>query len=87
MNEKIDFEKLDKQMQKKGWVFKGPILHYDKAWKGQASIYEKNGKYIVYGIDDTGENILNRSISKVNAEKKLNKSLIEISKFMLGKSI
>lgn len=87
MNNKIDLEKLDKQMQKKGWRFLGPILHYEKAWKGQASVYEKNGKYIVIGIDKTGENMLNSPISKSDAEKRLKKSLIEISKYMLKKSI
>ena len=87
MKNKINLEKLDKQLQKKGWKFLGPILHYEKAWKGQASVYEKNGKYIVYGIDRSGEKILNCSISKSEAEKKLKKSLIEISKYMLQKSI
>ena len=80
-------EKLDKKMQKEGWKFLGPILHYEKALKSQAVIYEKNGKCIVVGIDQTGENILNESISKKDAEKRIKESLIEISKHMLRKSI
>ena len=87
MKNNIDIESLDKQMQKKGWKFLGPILHYEKAFKGQASVYEKKGKYIVYGIDKSGKDILNDSISKSDAENRLKKSLIEISKFMLQKSI
>ena len=77
MNNKIDLEKLDKQMQKKGWKFLGPILYNKKAWKGQASVYEKNGKYIVYGIYRTGEKILNNPISKSDAEKRLKKAWLK----------
>lgn len=77
-------EELDKKMRKDGWRFLGPILHYKKAWKEQASIYVKNGDYIVAGIDSTGENELNEPISKIEAEKRLDESLKEIRKYMLG---
>jgi len=87
MTDKIDNEKLDKKMQEKGWKFLGVILHYDKAWKKQASVYEKHGKYVVSGIDSTGENELFETISKDEAEKKLKESIIEISKFMMKSSL
>ena len=74
-------------MQKDGWKFLGPILHYEKALKNQAMIYEKNDKCTVFGIDQTGENILNEPISKKEAEKRIKESLIEISKHMLRESI
>jgi hypothetical protein len=74
-------------MQEDGWKFLGPILHYEKALKNQAMIYEKNDKYIVFGIDQTGKNILNEPISKKEAEKRIKESLIEISKHMLRESI
>ena len=74
-------------MQKDGWKFLGPILHYEKALKNQAMIYEKDNKCIVFGIDQTGENILNEPISKKEAEKRIKESLIEISKHMLRESI
>ena len=86
MNEDIDINKLDEQMQKKGCNFLGPILHYEKALKKQANIYEKNGKYIVFGVDKTGKNTFQDPISKKEAENKVKKSVIEISKFMLGNS-
>jgi hypothetical protein len=86
MSNKIKIEELDKKMQKDGWRFLGPVLHYKKAWKEQASIYEKNGEYIVSGIDSTGEKELNEPISKIEAEKRINESLKEIRKFMLGSS-
>ena len=85
MNSKIDIEELDQKMQKNGWTFKGAILNYKKAYKQQASIYEKNGKYIVSGIDISGNNELFEKISKKEAEKKLNESIKEISKYMLDK--
>ena len=84
---KIDLEKLDKKMRGEGWKFLGPILHYEKALKNQAMVYEKNDSYIVFGIDKTSKNILNESISKKDAEKRIKESLIEISKNMLRRSI
>jgi len=84
MQNKIDINKIDKKLQDDGWNFKGAILHYKKAWKNQASVYEKNGKYIVSGIDFTGEKELFKSISKKEAEKRIDESLKEIRKFMLG---
>jgi len=84
MSETIDIEKLDKKMQDDGWTFLGAILHYKKAWKEQASIYKKNGKYVVSGIDSSGKNELFEPISKKEAEKRLNESIKEIRRFMFG---
>ena len=86
MSKKIKIEELVKKLQRDGWKFLGPILHYEKAWKEQASIYEKNGKYIVSGIDLTEKSELNEPISKIEAEKRLDESIKEIRKFMLGRS-
>ena len=79
---KIDVKKLDEKMQKDGWKFLGAILHYENAWKNQASVYEKNGKYVVSGIDVSGENVLFETIPKKEAERRLKESIVEISKFM-----
>ena len=84
MDTKIDLEELDNKLQKKGWKFLGPILHYEKAWKDQASVYEKDGKYIVSGINASGESELNEPISKKEAEKRLEESYKEIRKYMFG---
>ena len=86
MTQDLDIEKIDEKMQKDGWSFLGPILNYDKAWKNQASIYEKNGKYIVSGIDSNGEGELHEPISKNEAEKRIEDSIKEIRKFMIGVS-
>jgi hypothetical protein len=85
-DKKVDLDKLDKQMQKDGWKFLGPILHYTKALNDQAVIYEKNSKYVVVGIRKTDDKIFQESISKKEAEKRIKESLIEISKFMLKSS-
>ena len=82
MVKKYDIELLDKKMQEKGWNFFSPILHYKKAWRNQAAIYEKDGKYIVSGIDTTGKAELHEPISKKEAEKRSKESLIEIKKHM-----
>ena len=84
MSETIDIEKLDKKMQDDGWTFLGAILHHKKAWKEQASIYKKDGKYVVSGIDSSSKNELFEPISKKEAEKRLNESIKEIRKFMFG---
>jgi hypothetical protein len=84
MVSKIDVEELDNKMQKNGWKFLGVILHYDKAWKKQASIYEKNGKYIVSGIDSSGEGELYEPIPKKEAEKRIEEGIKEIRKYMFG---
>ena len=47
MSETSNIERLDKKMQDDGWTFLGAILHYEKAWKEQASIYKKDEKYVV----------------------------------------
>ena len=84
MSKAIDIDQLDKKMQDKGWTFLGAILHYEKAWKEQASIYEKNGEYVVSGIDSTGKKELLEPISKKEAEKRLDDSIKEIRRFMFG---
>ena len=84
MSSKINVEKLDEKMQKSGWKFLGAILHYEKAWKNQASIYEKDGKYVVSGIDSSGKAVLHESISKKEAEERLEDSLKEIRRYMFG---
>ena len=79
-----DIELLDKKLQEKGWKFFGPILHYKKAWKNQAAIYEKEGKYIVSGIDSAGKAEMHEPISKEEAEKRTKESLEEIKKHMFS---
>lgn len=76
-------EKIDKKLTDEGWIFKGAILNYDTAWKNQASIYEKNGEYIVSGLDSMGETEINEKISKDEAEKRIDESMKEIRKFMI----
>ena len=82
MTKKINVEELDEKMRKNGWTFLGAILHYEKAFKKQASIYKKNGKYVVSGIDTSGTCELFEPISKKEAEKRLKESIDEIRKFM-----
>ena len=82
MNTKINVEEIDKKLQKNGWKFLGPILHHKKAWKNQASIYEKDGKYIISGINSSGKAELNEPISKKEAKKRIEDSLKEIQKYM-----
>jgi len=82
MDTEIDVEELDQKMQKNGWNFKGAILNYKNAFKEQASIYEKDGKYVVSGVDSSGKNELFETISKKGAEKRINESTKEISKYM-----
>jgi len=87
MTKKINVDDLDKKMQKNGWTFLGIILHYDKAFKNQASIYKKNGKYVVSGIDSTGNSELFEPISKKEAEKRIEESINEIKKYMLNSKL
>lgn len=82
----LDMNDIDKRLQKNGWRFIGPILNYESALKNQASVYEKNGRYIVVGLDKTGEKELHDSISKKDAERRTKESIIKISKFMLSSS-
>ena len=86
MGNAINIDELDKKMQDNGWKFLGAILHYDKAWKKQATVYVKNGKYVISGIDSSGKKELFEPISKRNAEKRIEESLKEIRKFMFGGS-
>ena len=86
MSSQTNIEEIDKKMQNNGWNFLGAILHYEKAWKNQASIYEKDGKYVVSGIDSTGKGELNEPISKEEADKRLGDSFKEIRKFLLRSS-
>jgi hypothetical protein len=85
MTKKINVEELDEKMRKDGWTFLGAILHYEKAYKKQASVYEKNGKYVISGIKSNGLNELFESISKKEAEERLKESIDEIRKFMFKK--
>ena len=86
MESKMDtremIESIDKRLQEQGWNFKGAILHYKNAWMEQATIYEKNGKYVVSGIDSFGEKELNEPISKEDAEERIEEGIKEIRKFM-----
>lgn len=84
MDSKIDVDELDEKMRKNGWRFLGAILRYEKAWKNQASIYEKDGKYIVSGINSSGETELHEPISKKEAEKRIEDSMKEIRRYMFG---
>ena len=82
MSKNINVEELDEKMRKDGWTFKGAVLHYEQAYKKQASIYEKNGKYVVSGIKSDGNSELKTPISKKEAEKRLKESIDEIRKLM-----
>ena len=82
MDNEIDVDELDQKMQKNGWKFKGAIINYKNAFKEQASIYEKDGKYVVSGIDSSGKKELFENISKKEAEKSINDSIKEISKYI-----
>ena len=85
MDEKREkIEEIDQKLQNDGWKFFGAILNYEKGWKNQASVYEKNGKYVVSGLDYSGENILNEPISKEEAELKIKESMDEIRNFMFS---
>ena len=84
MDKQKNIELLDKKMQKKGWRFIGPILHYSKAWKNQAAIYEKDGKYVVSGIDSTGKTELYEPITKKEAETRIKESFKEIRKHLFA---
>ena len=87
MVDETDINKIDEQMQKDGWIFLGPILHYEKASKDQALVYKKSDEYIVLGIDKTGVNTFKDHIEKNTAEKRVKESMIEISKHMLRSSL
>lgn len=84
MDDKVDVESIDKRMQEEGWKFLGAILHYKKAWKNQAAIYVKDGKYVVSGLDSSGEAELHESINEKEAKKRLHDSLEEIRKLIFG---
>jgi len=84
MDKRTQVEKIDKKMQEQGWKFFGPILHYEKAWKDHAAIYERDGKYVVSGLDFSGEKELHEPIEKKEAIKRSEESLEEIKKYILG---
>ena len=84
MDNKVDVESIDKRMQEEGWKFLGAILHYKKAWKNQAAIYEKDGKYVVSGLDSSEEAELHESITEKEAKKRLHDSLEEIRELIFG---
>ena len=87
MTDDADINKIDEEMQKDGWVFLGPILHYEKAAKDQALVYKKEDEYLVLGIDKAQNEIFKDKIEKNVAEKRVKESMIEISKHMLGASL
>ena len=87
MTNETDINKIDEEMQKEGWVFLGPILHYEKAIKDQALVYKKENEYIVLGVGKAGNEIFRDKIEKNVAEKRVKESMIEISKHMLGASL
>ncbi|MEF8848759.1 MAG: hypothetical protein V5A68_06465 [Candidatus Thermoplasmatota archaeon] len=76
-------EKIDKKMQDNEWDFVGVIMDYNKAWKGQAPVYKKNGHYIVSGLDSTGDKELLEPIDEKEAERKTKESLTKITKLMI----
>jgi len=84
MDRRAHIEKIDQKMQTLGWSFYAPILHYKKAWKNQAAIYEKNGEYVVSGLDFTGENELFEPIEKNEAKRRGEESLEEIKNCIFG---
>ncbi len=84
MDKKTHIEKIDEKMMDQGWTFFGPILHYDKAWKKQAGIYKRNGKYVVSGLDSSGTHELHEPIEKTEAQKRVEESLEEIKKYVFG---
>jgi len=87
MSDETDINKIDEEMQKQGWTFLGPILHYEKALKDQALVYKKENEYIVLGIDKTENKTFKDKIEKNIAEKRVKESMIEISKHMLKSSL
>ena len=84
MDKRTQVEKIDKKMQEQGWNFFGPILHYEKAWKDHAAIYERDGKYVVSGLDASGDNELLEPIEKKEAIKRKEEGFNEIKKFVFG---
>ena len=84
MDKREHIEKIDKKIQEQGWKFFGPILHYNKAWKDHAAIYERNGEYVVSGLDASGENELHEPIEEKEAIKRADEGLEEIKKFVFG---
>jgi len=87
MTNETDINKIDEEMQKKGWIFLGPILHYEKAVKDQALVYKKENEYIVLGINKNENEVFKDKIQKNIAEKRVKESMIEISKHMLKSSL
>lgn len=87
MTDETDINRIDEEMQKQGWIFLGPILHYEKALKDQALVYKKENEYIVLGIDKTENKTFKDKIEKNIAEKRVQESMIEISKHMLKSSL
>jgi len=84
MDKRAHIEEIGKKMEEQGWMFFGPILHYKKAWKDHAAIYERDGKYVVSGLDSSGEKELHESIEKKEAIRRAEESFEEIKKYILG---
>ena len=83
MDKRTHVEKIGKRIQEQGWIFFGPILHYKNAWKDHGAVYERDGKYIVSGLDFTGEKELLEPIEKKEAIRRVGESLEEIKKYIL----
>ena len=87
MENETDINKIDEKMQKQGWTFLGPILHYEKALNEQALVYKKENEYVVVGFDKKEDKTFKDKIEKNIAEKRVKESMIEISKHMLKSSL
>ena len=70
MDKRVHIEEIDKKMQEQGWKFIGAILHYKKAWKSQAAVYEQNGKYVVSGLDASGKNAQRLPAARIHEKER-----------------
>ena len=84
MDKRAHIEEIGKRMEEQGWTFFGPILHYKKAWKDHAAIYKRDGKYVVSGLDFSGEKELQEPIEEKEAVRRSEESYEEIKKYILG---
>jgi len=84
MDKRTHIEKIATKMEEQGWVFFGPILHYNNAWKSQAAVYKRDDSYIVSGLDSSGLKELHEPIDKNEAIKRVEESLEEIKKCIFG---
>jgi hypothetical protein len=84
MDKREQVEAIAKKMLDEGWIFVGPILHYENAWKQHAAVYKKNNKYVVSGLDCTGEQELHEPIDEKQAIQRVEQSLEEIKCFLFN---